>query len=71
MSILRSQVPPPRFSGAASGKLAVIALVQQQVFAEAPWRSAPRYSPGRPYRRLEAVDRARTLGLLTPVPQRA
>jgi len=25
------------FSGSASGKLAVVAVVRQQVFAEAPW----------------------------------
>jgi hypothetical protein len=28
------------FSGTASGKLAVVAVVRQQVFAEAPWPDA-------------------------------
>jgi hypothetical protein len=46
MSILRSRVPPPRSLARPPGKLAVVAAVRQQVFAEAPaiWGNSPRSS---------------------------
>ena len=41
MSILRSRVTTSSFSRTASGKLAVVAVVRQQVFAEAHPPSRP------------------------------
>ena len=40
MSILRSRVTTSSFSRTASRKVAVIAVVRQQVFAAAPWPDA-------------------------------